>query len=149
MQPAQPPQVVRYAFRSDLRELKRPHLADEVTAEGMVRGFADQAEPRRLIDAARGDQDVIGPKSKFPVAKFARARLPSVRGRLCPRSISAPKIRAWSKRQRFRRVAPQSARQAGVSLRLRRRASQPSPAKPVSVIAQVEGSGAATKSIDK
>src|ERR1700733_520205 len=33
------------------------------------------------------------------------------------------------------------ARQTGLSLRLRRRASQPSPAKPVSVIAQVDGSG--------
>ena len=33
------------------------------------------------------------------------------------------------------------ARQAGVSLRLRRRASQPSPAKPISVIAQVGGLG--------
>jgi hypothetical protein len=61
MQLAQPPQVVRYAFRSDLRELKRPHLADEVTTEGMAPRFAHEAEPRRLGDPARGDQDVVNP----------------------------------------------------------------------------------------
>jgi hypothetical protein len=44
------------------------------------------------------------------------------------------------KSSKFRAPA-RAAYQTGVSLRLRRRASQPSPAKPVSVIAQVAGSG--------
>ena len=30
-------------------------------AERMVRRFADEAEPRRLINAARRDEHVVGP----------------------------------------------------------------------------------------
>jgi hypothetical protein len=40
----------------------------------MVRLFAHEPEPRRLIDTARGDQYVVGPQGEFPVAKFARER---------------------------------------------------------------------------
>src|SRR5271165_5309435 len=38
----------------------------------MVGGLAHQAEPRRLIDAPRGDEHVIGPQSELAVAKLAR-----------------------------------------------------------------------------
>src|SRR5580704_16722426 len=38
-----------------------------------MRLFADEAEPRRLIDAARGDQNVVGPQGKLAVAELARA----------------------------------------------------------------------------
>jgi hypothetical protein len=37
--------VVRYAFRSDLRELKRPHLADEVTTEEWRRASLTRRNP--------------------------------------------------------------------------------------------------------
>ena len=40
---------------------RRPGLPDEIVAERVVGRFADEAEPRRLIDAARGDQHVVGP----------------------------------------------------------------------------------------
>ena len=42
-------------------------------AERMMRLFADEAEPRRLIDAARGDQDVVGPQGELAVAELSRA----------------------------------------------------------------------------
>src|SRR3984957_14172938 len=37
-----------------------------------MRLFADEAEPNSLIDAARGDQNVVGPQGELAVAKLAR-----------------------------------------------------------------------------
>ena len=42
-------------------QIERPGLSDEVVAKRMVRLFVDKSESRRLIDAARRDQDVVGP----------------------------------------------------------------------------------------
>src|ERR1700678_739032 len=42
-------------------------------AERVMRLFAGETESRRLIDAARGYQDVVGPQSEFTIAEFARA----------------------------------------------------------------------------
>src|SRR3984957_12703970 len=42
-------------------------------AERMMRLFADEAEPSRLIDPARGDQNVVGPQGKLAVSELARA----------------------------------------------------------------------------
>src|ERR1700748_1003783 len=38
-----------------------------------MRRFADEPEARRLIDAARGRQDVVGPQGEAAVAEFACA----------------------------------------------------------------------------
>src|SRR5580704_10847210 len=38
-----------------------------------MRLFADEAEPRRLIDTARGDQNVVGPQGELAVAELSRA----------------------------------------------------------------------------
>src|SRR5277367_3689620 len=48
-------------FGAALRQIERPDLADEVVAERTVGRFAHEAEPRRLIDAPRRDQYVVGP----------------------------------------------------------------------------------------
>src|SRR3984885_14360930 len=42
-------------------------------AERVMRLFVDEAEPRRLIDAARGDQGVGGPQGELTVAEPSRA----------------------------------------------------------------------------
>src|ERR1700722_116814 len=42
-------------------------------AERVMGLFADEAEPGRLIDPARGDQNVVGPEGKLAVAELARA----------------------------------------------------------------------------
>ncbi len=39
----------------------------------MMRRFADEAKPRRLIDAACGGQDVVGPERERAIAEFAGA----------------------------------------------------------------------------
>src|SRR5271156_6865647 len=39
----------------------------------MVRGLADQAEALRLIDAARGEQNVVVPQGKLTIAELPRA----------------------------------------------------------------------------
>src|SRR5271166_3062039 len=40
----------------------------------MVRGLAHEPESRRLIDATRGDEHVVGPQGELTVAEFARPR---------------------------------------------------------------------------
>ena len=42
-------------------QIEHPGLPDEIMAERVMWLFVDEAEPRRLIDAARGDQYVVGP----------------------------------------------------------------------------------------
>src|ERR1700727_1766520 len=71
---ARPSAAVRIAQNEPMgpsrsAQIERPGLPDEVVAEGMVRRFADEAKPRRLIDAARGDQDVVGPQRELAIAE--------------------------------------------------------------------------------
>src|ERR1700733_6540060 len=110
----------------------------------------DAREPHSTSPAEERAKNAHPPYSLFAAifrtfGRFGRMHPPaSTRAR--GRAQSSGGLTGWHEWGKAR--TPQSASQAGVSLRLRKRASHPSPAKPVSVIAQVDGSGAATKLID-
>src|SRR3954463_16356702 len=50
----------------------RPRLPDEVAPEAVVRLGGDELEAGALVEAARGDEDVIGPQRHPRVARAAR-----------------------------------------------------------------------------
>ena len=61
----------------DMRDRIRarvPVLPDQVLAEVVVRPFLREPEPGRLVDAAGGDEDVIGVERERLVAGAARPR---------------------------------------------------------------------------
>src|SRR5579883_608258 len=54
------------------RQRQLPRLADQILAEGVVALLLHQMESGGLIDAPRGDENVVGPEAKRAVSLLAR-----------------------------------------------------------------------------